>query len=196
MWSWLANVIVAFLLIRFIVYPVLGIIMGTQFPIVAVISESMEHSNSNLMLCGQPIGDFKESFDNYWNVCGGWYTQKNITKAKFKSFPFRNGFDKGDIIIVWGTKIANIDQGDVIVFNGGKPQPIIHRVVGTWQENGQYFLQTKGDHNEKSISGFLGETKISENRLLGRGILRIPYMGWIKIVFVQAVKPLGWEITR
>jgi len=41
--SWVANVIVAFLLIRFIVYPVLGLILGTHFPIVAVVSESMEH---------------------------------------------------------------------------------------------------------------------------------------------------------
>ena len=149
--------------------------MGTQFPIVAVISESMEHSNSNLMLCGQPITKFKESFDNYWHVCGGWYTQRNITKTEFKSFPFRNGFDKGDIILIWGTKIASIDLGDVIVFNGGKPQPIIHRVVSTWQENGQYFLQTKGDHNESLLvfvpacfRSVVGRQPCARPRLCGR----------------------------
>ena len=47
--SWIANVILAFLLIYFIVYPVLGFIFGTSFPIVAVVSGSMEHNeNFNL----------------------------------------------------------------------------------------------------------------------------------------------------
>ena len=41
--SWIANIIVAFIVIRFIVYPVLGAALGTSFPIVAVVSESMEH---------------------------------------------------------------------------------------------------------------------------------------------------------
>ena len=65
-WSWLANIIVAFLVIRFLVYPLLGLILGTGFPIVAVISESMEHGTHADLICGQKFAEFPESFDSYW----------------------------------------------------------------------------------------------------------------------------------
>jgi signal peptidase I len=195
-WSWFANIILAFILIKFILYPLLGFIFVTPYPIVAVISESMEQGLSNQRLCGEPFDDFKESFDNYWQTCGEWYENNDITKEQFQKFPFKNGFNKGDIVIVWGSKPKNLEIGDVLIFQGSKPQPIIHRIVNKWQENNQYYFQTKGDHNKGSITGFFGETKINEKRILGKGLLRIPYLGWIKIIFVQAVKPLGWTITK
>ncbi len=194
-WSWIANIIIAFLLIKFVIYPLLGFFFGTSFPIVAVISESMEHSPSNQILCGKEFTDFKDSFDNYWSVCGNWYGENNLFPEQFQKFPFPNGFNKGDLIVVWGTKPKNLGIGDVIIFQGSKPQPIIHRITNKWLENNHYYFQTKGDHNKASITGFLGETKINEQRILGKGLLRIPYLGWIKILFVQAVKPLGWTIT-
>ncbi len=86
-------------------------------------------------------------------------------------------------------------MGDVLVFQAGKPQPIIHRVVKTFGRNSEWRAQTKGDHNSDSV-GALGENSISEERLLGKAILRIPYLGWIKILFVDAVRPLGIIITR
>ena len=42
-YSWLVNVVLAFVLIKFIVYPVLGLLLQTNYPIVAVVSSSMEH---------------------------------------------------------------------------------------------------------------------------------------------------------
>src|SRR3989344_5610508 len=100
-WSWIANVIVAFLVIRFLVYPLLGVVLGTSYPIVAVVSESMEHGLSNGILCGQQPEEFRQSFDNYWHACGKWYEQRNITQDDFSTFPFRDGFDKGDVIVLW-----------------------------------------------------------------------------------------------
>ena len=44
--SWIVNIIIAFILIKFIVYPGLGYLLATTHPVVAVVSESMEH-NSN-----------------------------------------------------------------------------------------------------------------------------------------------------
>ena len=195
-WSWIANIIVAFLVIRFIVYPVLGLLLGTSFPIVAVISESMEHGTHNDIICGQKYVEFPESYDNYWKVCGQWYESNGITKEEFNKFPFRNGFRKGDVIILWRANKDNIQLGDVLIFQGSKPQPLIHRVVKVWQENEQFFYKTKGDHNSNSISGSLGEEKISESRIYGKGIIRVPYLGWMKILFVDAVKPLGINIER
>jgi len=192
-WSWVANLIVAFLLIRFIVYPVLGMLLGTSYPIVAVVSESMEHNQGDL--CGQGVPEFPDSFDNYWDTCGYWYEGRGISKQQFQTFPFPDGFRKGDVIILWRANQNNLAVGDILVFQSIKVQPLIHRVVRVWQEDGQYFYQTKGDHNQNSYSA-LRETKISAERIYGQGLFRIPYLGWLKIIFVDAVKPLGINIQH
>ncbi len=196
MWSWLANVIVAFMVIRWAVYPLLGLLLGTSFPIVAVVSESMEHGLHNGVLCGEQAAEFQESFDNYWQVCGSWYGQRNISKAQFREFPFPNGFNKGDVIILWRAHQQNLKVGDILIFQGHRPQPIIHRVVKVGQKNGKQQYQTKGDHNSDSIQGDFGETQIEDERIYGKGVIRVPYLGWLKILFVDAVRPLGIEIQR
>ena len=194
--SWIANIIVAFLIIRYIVYPLLGAILGTGYPIVAVVSGSMEHGLYNGILCGKALPDLKESFQNYWGVCGSWYQANNISAQEFQHFPFKDGFNKGDVIILWRADPQNIKVGNILVFQGNRPQPIIHRVVRSWQEETHFFVQTKGDHNSNSIQGPAGETKIGQERMLGKGVIRIPYLGWVKILFVDAVKPLGINIQR
>ena len=185
-WSWLANIVVAFLVIRFIVYPLLGVVLGTSFPIVSVVSESMEH--------GINLVEFQESFQNYWDICGEWYEEKGITRSEFLKFPLRDGFDKGDVIILW--RGNNIKLGDILVFEGNRVQPIIHRVVDISEKDGQIFYQTKGDHNGDLISQGLNEDKISQSRVYGKGILRIPYLGWMKILFVDLVRPFGINIVK
>jgi signal peptidase I len=194
--SWIANIIIAFIIIRFIVYPVLGAVLGTSFPIVAVVSESMEHGLHNDILCGQKFNEFHESFDNYWEVCGEWYEDKGISKEQFSKFKMKNGFNKGDVIILSRANINNIKLGDILVFQANKPQPIIHRVIKIWEKNGKTYYQTKGDHNSNSISNGLEENKIDQERIYGKSILRIPYLGWMKILFVDAVRPFGINIER
>jgi signal peptidase I len=194
--SWVANLVVAFLVIRFIVYPILGAVLGTSFPIVAVVSESMEHGLDNGILCGSKFDEHRDSFDNYWNICGSWYENNGISKEQFSGFPLKQGFYKGDVIILWRAHKDNLQVGDVLVFQGTKPQPIIHRVVKKWDEDGRAFFQTKGDHNAASIGGTYGEEKIGEERIYGKAIVRVPYLGWMKILFVEAVRPLGIVIER
>ena len=193
--SWIANLIVAFLIIRFVVYPLLGLILGTGYPIVAVVSESMEHNVYENQICGNYLEEFPDSFENYWNLCGYWYENQGITKEQFLKFPFDDGFRKGDVIILWRANKNNLKVGDILVFQAGRPQPLIHRIVNIWEEDKKMFYQTKGDHNAQSYPS-LDETKISEDRVLGKGLLRIPYLGWLKILFVDAVKPLGINIQR
>ena len=98
------------------------------------------------------------------------------------------------MIILW--RPTHLEVGDILVFQGGKPQPIIHRIVKVWQEDGQTYYQTKGDHNSGSLTGPDGEEKIGSERILGKGLVRVPYLGWVKILFVDAVKPLGINIQR
>ena len=180
-WSWIVNIILAFVLIKFIVYPGLGFILGTTHPVVAVVSESMEHN--------QP-------YDDWW-VSSNWYAEHGITKEQFSDFKMRNGFAKGDIIVLGSTK--NVKVGDIIVFQTGKPDPIIHRVVAIWEEDGKRFYGTKGDNwrtNSQPIRNpVIDETRITEQQLIGKAILKIPYLGYIKIWFVEVINILRAAVT-
>jgi len=172
-WSWIVNIILAFVLIKFIVYPGLGLLLSTSYPIVAVVSGSMEHDGS---------------FDNWWDGYEDWYLEYNITKEEFVDFNFKNGFNKGDIMVLYGKKPSNVEIGEVIVFRSNRPDPIIHRVVKKWEIEGEYSFQTKGDHTVDSIkSGGLDETNIHENRYLGKAVVRIPLLGYVKIWFVELI---------
>ncbi|MBT3835665.1 hypothetical protein HOD05_03620 [Candidatus Woesearchaeota archaeon] len=189
--SWVLNLVVAFILIKFLVYPGLGLALGTDFPIVAVVSESMEHGLHQSVICGQSFPEFQESFDNWWGLCGSWYQNKGISKTDFIEFPLKNGFDKGDVIILW--RADKVEVGDVLIFQAYRAQPIIHRVVDV-HADGTY--QTKGDHNSNSIANGLEETSISQERVYGKGVVRIPYLGWVKILFVDLMKVFGVSIVR
>jgi len=173
-WSWIVNIILAFVLIKFIVYPGLGLLLSTGYPIVAVVSSSMEHDGS---------------FNNWWGTQENWYFGYNISSEQFSSFDFRNGFNKGDIMILYGKKPQDIKVGEVVVFRSKRPDPIIHRVVKKWELSGGYYFQTKGDHNADSISSSgLDEMNISEEQLLGKAVIRVPLLGYIKIWFVELIK--------
>jgi len=116
------------------------------------------------------------------------YKELNITKEKFLKFPFKNGFNKGDIMILVGVKPENLKIGDILVFRDKQKDPIIHRIVKKWKTNGKWYFQTKGDHNLQSIdSPKLNEVGISEDRIIGKAVIRIPYLGWIKIAFVKLI---------
>ena len=166
-WSWIVNIILAFLIIKFLVYPLLGFALGTSYPIVAVVSGSMEHDGG---------------FDSWWNdACNGKkqsdvYSQQGITQEQFKEFRFPNGFNKGDIMV-----LANADNaklGDVVVFGvQGMSDPIIHRIV-----RDEETLGTKGDHNCVSAAF---EESIPRDALIGKAVLRVPLLGWIKILAVD-----------
>lgn len=191
--SWIVNVIVIFLLIKFILYPGVGLIMGTQLPVVAVVSESMDHDytkekcSNTYDLCGQErTQKQKTDFDDFWNLCGDWYEDQGITKATFETFPLKKGFSKGDIIALRGKTPEKVDVGDVIVFASGKPYPIIHRVVEIQQTPQGYLFATKGDHNPSQITdAALNELAVQEEQLLGVAQARVPYLGWVKIALVE-----------
>ncbi|MBT5021499.1 signal peptidase I [Candidatus Woesearchaeota archaeon] len=181
--SWIVNIILAFLIIKFIVYPILGFVFSTTHPIVAVVSGSMEHD---------------ESFEDWWDskaqcgvqLCtqGEHYAQYGIMQDEFLKYKYKNGFNKGDIIILYGKDPGEIKRGDVLVFEAGKSNPIIHRVVKVTNSESEVYYTTKGDHNPTS-SNF--EKMISEDTIIGTGSIRIPYLGYIKIGFVKLLELIG-----
>jgi len=170
-WSWLVNIVLAFVLIKYVVYPGLGFLLGTSHPIVAVVSGSMEHDGK---------------FDDWWAIHQQYYQQFNISKAEFLSYQFKYGFNRGDIMVLIGRDPEKLNIGDIIVFNGGRKDPIIHRVIDKWEEDGKYFFQTKGDHNIKSMEGL--ELRIPESQIIGKALFRVPFLGYIKIWFVDLLR--------
>ena len=174
-WSWIVNIILAYILIKYIVYPGLGLLLGTGYPIVAVVSSSMEHNNN---------------LDGWYDSQADFYKKYGISKNNFETFPFKNGFNKGDIMILKGIKAEDVNIGHVIVFRDGKPDPFIHRVILKWKGN-EYHFQTKGDNNPSSIkTDYLDETDIKEGQLIGKAVFRIPFLGYVKIWFVELLRLL------
>lgn len=164
MWSFIADAILVIVIGKFIILPLLSLALGTSFPMVAVVSSSMDHHGS---------------FDSWWEQNKNWYAEQNITKEQFQSFPNTNGFSKGDVFIVHGTSFANLKIGDVVVYTiPGKADPIIHRIIRI--ENNT--VQTKGDANQGQLSF---ELDVRPEQIKGKAVFRIPLIGWVKVGFVE-----------
>lgn len=180
--SWIVNVVLAFLIIKFLFYPALSFVAGSPLPLVAVTSSSMEHRVSDGRMCGESVDlEGKVSFDEWWGVCGSWYEDnENISKSEFESFVLKNGFNKGDIILLKGTK--NLGVGDVVVFGAAKKYPVIHRIVELDDSN----IKTKGDNNpDMIVDSQLDESNVEFDSVLGRAYFRVPYVGFVKIWFTE-----------
>lgn len=161
--SFIVSLIIALVVIKFIFFPLLSFITGTELPLVIVESCSMYHSQSMENIMSNNI-----------------YSDYNLSFNDSSNWIFKKGFNKGDIIFVVGPK--NIKTGDVIIFNAGQRNPIIHRVIR--DSNDSY--TTKGDNNFGLIDF---EKNISKNQVVGKAVFRIPIVGWIKLIFFDWMKP-------
>lgn len=207
-WSWITCFILAFVLIKFVFYPLLGMIFQTPYPIVGVMSGSMEHRTTNpclnymvypggrriclgydtskYVICGNEFSERQKiDFERFWNLCGEFYTGLNITKTQFKNFRFSSGFNTGDLMFLFGKSEDEIKIGDTIVFiSSNQAGPIIHRVVDINQIDGNFYFQTKGDHNQVSDDS---ELRIPYEDIIGVAKIRVPYLGYIKIGYDRLV---------
>jgi hypothetical protein len=145
--------------IKFILLPIIISILGTPIPIAIVESCSMHLDKENLSII----------------VDNDIYKNFSIYPEDIEDWKFKNGLNKGDLIIV--TRPTNLEIGDVIIFNsgGGVSKPVIHRIISL--ENG---VTTKGDNNEKSLAF---EENFSKKEIYGKAKIRIPFIGWIKLIF-------------
>lgn len=127
------------------------LVLNTQYPALAVASGSM---------C-KP----------YRMNCDGW------------SHPFSQTLHIGDLIIIQGVAPEEIEgapypDGDIIVFR--KPSAggelIVHRAIDEVERDGIWYFQTKGDGNLSPDHG-----EVSEDQVVGKVILRIPWIGHIAL---------------
>jgi signal peptidase len=97
--------------------------------------------------------------------------------------------NKGDLLFLRGMDAEDIKEqdsdheGDIIVYDarglweGAPEDPIVHRVVDKYREDGRWYFITKGDANAK-----VDEEPVSASRVIGVVCGRVPYVGWVKIV--------------
>jgi signal peptidase I len=158
------------------------------------INQSGSCIQKKIVLCGKTAEEERSfNLNEYWQTCGSWYEERNITKEQFSTFKFSNGFRKGDIIIIFGLNKEKLKIGQVLIFQSKQPTPIIHRIISLSP------LQTKGDHNDGQIgitpdSRGIDETNIKENQIIGVAVGKIPYVGWVKIYALEHPLPF-WTIV-
>jgi len=151
----------------------LGLALGTETPVRVVESGSMCTSTLRF-------------------GCDGW------------SDVFEQTLHVGDLIFIQkvtaGELSADYPNSDIIVYDkpgqSGNPDttPIVHRIVAKYEVDGVWYFQTKGDGNgvhwpapvssNEYDSNTLWSTGqgVSEDHVLGKVILRIPYVGWVTLL--------------
>ncbi len=151
---------ITFLFLLLIFFPLLRLVTGTSYPLVIVESCSMYHDEYG----------FSKVLDNKI------YLNNNISLDDSKKWDFPRGFNKGDIVFVIGAR--KISKGDVIIFSSGGGNPIIHRVIDDVEP-----YQTKGDNYVSNSGQLETEKSISKERVLGKAVFKVPYIGWVKLIF-------------
>lgn len=102
--------------------------------------------------------------------CDGW------------SHPFERTLHVGDLIVVEGTNVSNINaapypDGDIIVFHQlSGDELIVHRAIEKRVQNGEIYFVTKGDGNLGS------DQPIPADHVIGKVILRIPWIGHLALI--------------
>lgn len=175
--GWIFSIIFLFIFIKFIFFPGLSFVTGTSLPLAIVESCSMYHQ-----------GNMLSNFDNWWENHENKYNEFKIIQEQFNDFKMKKGFNKGDILFIIKAKPEKLKIGDIIIFDGGQKNPIIHRVMKINQntETGEYTFSTIGDNN----NGQLGiEKNIKEDQLIGKAVIKlVPYAGWGKLIFFEAMR--------
>lgn len=173
--GWLFSIVFLFVFIKFIFFPGLSLITGTQLPLAIVESCSMYHD-----------GNILGSYDSWWERHDTKYDDFNLDKEQFRDFIFKKGFNKGDILFIVGVKPENIKIGDVIIFNGETANPIIHRIIDVNKEEDGYYFSTIGDNNNGQLSI---EKDVPQTKIVGKAVFKLaPYIGWGKLVFFEPSK--------
>lgn len=152
--------IVIIFILAFLFYNALRFLFNNPYPLVVVVSGSMMH-----------LEDIESKHYKFLEEKFGY------NRSYIDSWPLRNGFGIGDILVV--IKTEDLKVGDVIVFrNYCQNIPIAHRIIKI-NEDGT--LQTKGDNNYfQNVWVCYDERRIKREDVYGKVVLVIPKIGLIR----------------
>ena len=132
-------------------------------------------------------GNLFSNFSAWWDRHDIKYTDLGINESEFHDFILKNGFNKGDILFIIHANPKKLKVGDIIIFNAGQTNPVIHRIIAIRETSQGRIFSTIGDNNNGQLSF---ENGITENMILGKASIKIaPYLGWIKLIFYDWRKP-------
>jgi alkylated DNA nucleotide flippase Atl1 len=141
---------------------VLSFALSTDLPVVAVVSQSMQHDSAE---------------QTYYQWLEG---NMHYSRDYIDSWPVPTGFFVGDMPIVSGSPDSAYEVGDVIVYSvPGQKFPIIHRIIKI-NSDGTY--QTKGDNN---LNQWPYELSVTPEQIHGKVIFIVPKLGYIKVAVSQ-----------
>lgn len=155
--TWWGNALLGILFAVIFYFIILRTVLGTDLPMVAVVSDSMKH-------------DISINADHYQ------WLEENLgyNESYVNSWPVNGGFSKGDMPIIRG--VNEYEIGEVIVYAvPGSRAPIIHRIIKI-NEDGSY--QTKGDNNNGQWNY---ELSVDDEQIHGKVIFIIPKLGYFKV---------------
>lgn len=174
--GWVFSIAFLFVFVKLILFPILSLLTGSALPLAIVESCSMYHQ-----------GDIFSNYENWWQNHESKYDAIGITPEQFEDFSFKKGFNKGDIFLITRAKPEKIKIGDVLVFEAGNKNPLIHRVIDIKMQDGGYIFSTIGDNNPRQLNN---EKTITENQLIGKATFKIaPFIGWGKLIFFENTRP-------
>jgi len=156
--TWWGNVLLGISFAALFYFVILRAVLGTDLPMVAVVSNSMKHESTiqttHYRWLEEKLG-YNETYINSW--------------------PVKNGFSVGDMPIIRGVEEYKV--GDVIVYSvPGSKAPIIHRIIKI-NDDGSY--QTKGDNNNGQLRY---ELSVAKQNVHGKVIFVIPKLGYFKVM--------------
>jgi len=161
--TWWGNALLGILFAAIFYFIILRFVLGTDLPMVAVVSNSMKHESTiqttHYTWLKEKLG-YNETYINSWSA--------------------RNGFSKGDMPIIRGVEEYKV--GDVIVYSvSGSSAPIIHRIIKINEDN---TYQTKGDNNNGQARY---ELAVAKQQVHGKVIFVIPKLGYFKVMVNKLV---------
>lgn len=166
--SWISfavTLLLAFIIIKFVFFSGLSLLTGTSLPLVIVESCSMYH----------PEAGFEKTFESQI------YENYGINLDDTPYWDFQNGLNKGDMVFV--VSADNLEVGDVIIFNGGIANPLIHRIVSVGET-----YSTKGDNYKTNSNQLNSEKIIEKDRIVGKALFKVPMVGWAKLIFFEGTR--------
>lgn len=99
-------------------------------------------------------------------------------------------FQRGDILFLWN-RDPFMDVGDIVVYNAPQRDiPIVHRVVREHIVDGNQYLLTKGDNNDRDDLPLYGYGKTYLNRekdIVGNVKAYLPKIGYVTILITENV---------
>ena len=174
---WVLELFLLLGMFYFAIAGILTVALRTDSYWMAVISPSMMHEGERWRIYFENETTRRE----FLRAGGVSNLVKDVDTYDTSKFPIQGGFERGDLLIIQGvSSVSEITTGDVLMIDMPGTDPLTHRVLAMWEENGKVRFTTKGDHNDYLVPN---DRVIEPERVMGKVVFVIPKLGHIALWF-------------